>query len=163
MQSISARAEYKNSFHCAYRIFTEEGIFAFWAGALPRLGRLMVSYRPDFSFGNMHMLITSGYRSAEALFSRCTRRLWKRSTSSTPNENTSKTLCPYSQSRSGKAFVKQIFPFTEITGLGVVIAQLGRYQAPYGGRARPMGKENSILLRLLLSGCTALLIVIEVR
>lgn len=49
MQSISARAEYKNSFHCAYRIFTEEGILAFWAGALPRLGRLMVSYRSDCS------------------------------------------------------------------------------------------------------------------
>lgn len=43
MQSIEARAEYRNSFHCAYRIFTEEGIRAFWAGALPRLSRLMVS------------------------------------------------------------------------------------------------------------------------
>ncbi|KAG0636301.1 mitochondrial carrier domain-containing protein [Tuber brumale] len=43
MQSISARTEYKNSFHCACRIFTEEGILAFWAGALPRLSRLMIS------------------------------------------------------------------------------------------------------------------------
>ncbi|KAH8151790.1 uncharacterized protein LAJ45_04412 [Morchella importuna] len=43
MQSIEARAEYRNSFHCAYRIFTEEGIRAFWAGALPRLSRLMIS------------------------------------------------------------------------------------------------------------------------
>lgn len=42
MQSIEARVEYRNTFHCAYRVATEEGIRAFWAGALPRLTRLMV-------------------------------------------------------------------------------------------------------------------------
>ena len=91
MQSISARAEYRNSFHCACRIFTEEGILAFWAGALPRLSRLMVSCCLDCSPGNRHSLIILRYRSAEVLFSRCTRRLWKRSINSIPSENTSKT------------------------------------------------------------------------
>jgi solute carrier family 25 citrate transporter 1 len=43
MQSIEARKEYKNSFVCASRIFKEEGIRTFWSGALPRLGRLMLS------------------------------------------------------------------------------------------------------------------------
>jgi solute carrier family 25 citrate transporter 1 len=43
MQSLEARKEYKNSFVCASRIFKEEGIRTFWAGALPRLGRLMLS------------------------------------------------------------------------------------------------------------------------
>jgi solute carrier family 25 (mitochondrial citrate transporter), member 1 len=43
MQSIEARSQYKNSFHCAARIFKEEGLFMFWAGALPRLGRLILS------------------------------------------------------------------------------------------------------------------------
>ena len=26
MQSLEARKNYRNSFHCAYRIFTEEGV-----------------------------------------------------------------------------------------------------------------------------------------
>ena len=43
MQSIEARKNYKNSFVCAARIFKEEGIFAFWAGAVPRMGRLILS------------------------------------------------------------------------------------------------------------------------
>ncbi|KAI9661307.1 MAG: hypothetical protein M1821_009634 [Bathelium mastoideum] len=43
MQSIEARSEYKNSFNCAARIFREEGILTFWSGALPRLGRLILS------------------------------------------------------------------------------------------------------------------------
>ena len=42
MQSLEARTQYKNSFHCAYRIFTEEGILRFWAGTTPRLVRLVV-------------------------------------------------------------------------------------------------------------------------
>lgn len=43
MQSIEARSQYRNSFHCAYRIFTEEGIFRFWTGTTPRLARLVMS------------------------------------------------------------------------------------------------------------------------
>ncbi|TFK37546.1 mitochondrial tricarboxylate transporter [Crucibulum laeve] len=43
MQSLEARAQYRNSFHCAYRIFTEEGILRFWTGTTPRLARLVLS------------------------------------------------------------------------------------------------------------------------
>ncbi|KAL8286618.1 hypothetical protein RQP46_004146 [Phenoliferia psychrophenolica] len=43
MQSLAARTEYRNSFHCAYRIATEEGALAFWRGATPRLARLILS------------------------------------------------------------------------------------------------------------------------
>ncbi|KAF2738218.1 mitochondrial carrier [Polyplosphaeria fusca] len=43
MQSIEARSQYRNSFHCAARIFKEEGLLMFWAGAVPRLGRLVLS------------------------------------------------------------------------------------------------------------------------
>ncbi|TDL27018.1 mitochondrial tricarboxylate transporter [Rickenella mellea] len=43
MQSLEARQLYRNSFHCAYRIFTEEGLFRFWAGTTPRLARLVMS------------------------------------------------------------------------------------------------------------------------
>ncbi|KAF9813667.1 hypothetical protein IEO21_05438 [Rhodonia placenta] len=43
MQSLEARQAYRNSFHCAYRIFTEEGILRFWTGTTPRLARLVMS------------------------------------------------------------------------------------------------------------------------
>ncbi|KAM0755058.1 citrate transporter [Meredithblackwellia eburnea MCA 4105] len=43
MQSLTAKANYRNSFHCAYRIATEEGVLAFWRGATPRLARLILS------------------------------------------------------------------------------------------------------------------------
>lgn len=43
MQSLEARNQYKNSFHCGYRILTEEGILRFWTGTTPRLARLVVS------------------------------------------------------------------------------------------------------------------------
>lgn len=43
MQSIHAKQEYRNAFHCAFRIFKEEGVFKFWKGTVPRLGRLVVS------------------------------------------------------------------------------------------------------------------------
>ncbi|KAJ7659944.1 mitochondrial tricarboxylate transporter [Mycena rosella] len=43
MQSLEARAQYRNSFHCAYRIFTEEGILRFWTGTTPRLARLVMA------------------------------------------------------------------------------------------------------------------------
>ena len=42
MQALDARVQYRNSFHCAYRIFTEEGIRRFWTGTTPRLTRLVV-------------------------------------------------------------------------------------------------------------------------
>jgi len=43
MQSIEARSLYKNSFNCAAKIFKEEGLLTFWSGAVPRLGRLILS------------------------------------------------------------------------------------------------------------------------
>ncbi|KAJ6513356.1 mitochondrial tricarboxylate transporter [Mycena sanguinolenta] len=43
MQSLEARAQYRNSFHCAYRIFTEEGVLRFWTGTTPRLTRLVLA------------------------------------------------------------------------------------------------------------------------
>jgi len=43
MQSIDARGEYKNSFQCVAKIFKNEGIWTFWSGAVPRLGRLILS------------------------------------------------------------------------------------------------------------------------
>ncbi|GAA5978616.1 hypothetical protein JCM11641_002790 [Rhodosporidiobolus odoratus] len=43
MQSLSAQTQYRNSFHCAARIFSEEGVFRFWRGATPRLARLVLS------------------------------------------------------------------------------------------------------------------------
>jgi hypothetical protein len=43
MQSLDARTQYRNSFHCAARIFSEEGVFRFWRGATPRLARLVLS------------------------------------------------------------------------------------------------------------------------
>ncbi|KAJ4480975.1 mitochondrial tricarboxylate transporter [Lentinula aciculospora] len=43
MQSLSARSQYRNSFDCAYRIFTEEGVRRFWTGTTPRLARLVMS------------------------------------------------------------------------------------------------------------------------
>ncbi|KZV89477.1 citrate transporter [Exidia glandulosa HHB12029] len=43
MQSLEARTEYRNAFHCAYRIFTEEGVRRFWTGTTPRLARLLLS------------------------------------------------------------------------------------------------------------------------
>lgn len=42
MQSLSA-SEYRNSFDCVQKIYKQEGIFAFWRGATPRLGRLILS------------------------------------------------------------------------------------------------------------------------
>jgi solute carrier family 25 citrate transporter 1 len=43
MQSLDARKDYKNSFHCAAMIYRNEGVLTFWSGALPRLGRLTLS------------------------------------------------------------------------------------------------------------------------
>ncbi|KAI9205289.1 mitochondrial carrier domain-containing protein [Polychytrium aggregatum] len=43
MQSLNAKALYKNSAHCLYRVARDEGILALWKGATPRLGRLIFS------------------------------------------------------------------------------------------------------------------------
>lgn len=43
MQSLDAPKQYRNSFHCGYRIFTEEGLLRFWTGTTPRLARLIMS------------------------------------------------------------------------------------------------------------------------
>ncbi|KAJ7052602.1 mitochondrial tricarboxylate transporter [Mycena amicta] len=43
MQTLDAKSQYRNSFHCAYRIFTEEGILRFWTGTTPRLARLVMA------------------------------------------------------------------------------------------------------------------------
>jgi solute carrier family 25 (mitochondrial citrate transporter), member 1 len=43
MQSINARSDYGNSFKCAWTIYKQEGILAFWSGATPRLARLLLS------------------------------------------------------------------------------------------------------------------------
>lgn len=93
MQSIEARVEYKNTFHCAYRIANEEGIRAFWAGALPRLTRLMVR---KLSMFNSHRYESIGvltiYSLAAVWYSPCTRRRWSCSTWSTRRGFTYNTL-----------------------------------------------------------------------
>ncbi|KAK9477867.1 mitochondrial carrier domain-containing protein [Lipomyces japonicus] len=43
MQSLESSKEYKNTLHCAQRLFKEEGILTFWKGTTPRLGRLVLS------------------------------------------------------------------------------------------------------------------------
>jgi len=43
MQGLHATELYRNSFHCAWKVLKEEGVFAFWKGVTPRLGRLLVS------------------------------------------------------------------------------------------------------------------------
>ncbi|ORY48632.1 mitochondrial carrier [Rhizoclosmatium globosum] len=43
MQATDARERYKNSADCFVKTFKEEGVFAFWKGATPRLGRLIFS------------------------------------------------------------------------------------------------------------------------
>ncbi|KAG8927260.1 hypothetical protein FRC03_009126 [Tulasnella sp. 419] len=43
MQSLEAKRLYKNSFHCAYKVFTENGITGFWRGTTPRLVRLVLA------------------------------------------------------------------------------------------------------------------------
>ena len=57
MQSLEARQKYRNSFHCAYRVFTEEGLLRFWAGTTPRLARLVVSHPTSF-FGHDNIYLS---------------------------------------------------------------------------------------------------------
>lgn len=44
MQSIDARAQYRNSIDAAVKLVRNEGALALWAGAVPRLARLTVQY-----------------------------------------------------------------------------------------------------------------------
>ncbi|KAF2862133.1 mitochondrial carrier [Piedraia hortae CBS 480.64] len=43
MQSLDSKGQYKNSIDCAIKIVQNEGFFKLWSGALPRLGRLVLS------------------------------------------------------------------------------------------------------------------------
>jgi len=71
MQSLEARAQYRNSFHCAYRIFTEEGILRLWTGTAPRLTRLVISAARVGAFFRP----ISRPSSPGVSFSQCTRTL----------------------------------------------------------------------------------------
>ncbi|KAG0246412.1 hypothetical protein BGX31_002379 [Mortierella sp. GBA43] len=43
MQGLRARELYKGSLDCAWKVFKNEGVLAFWKGATPRLARLSMS------------------------------------------------------------------------------------------------------------------------
>lgn len=70
MQSLEAKKEYKNAFHCASRIIKEEGVSKLWKGTTPRLGRLVVSCRAS-AFG---MSTNAFFSFPEVSSSRSTRR-----------------------------------------------------------------------------------------
>lgn len=42
MQSLDGKQRYGNSLRCVWIVLKDEGVLAFWKGATPRLGRLMV-------------------------------------------------------------------------------------------------------------------------
>jgi len=60
MQTLEARAQYRNSFHCAHRIFTEEGLLRFWTGTTPRLARLVMSGGIVFTIYEKVILLIGG-------------------------------------------------------------------------------------------------------
>ncbi|KAL4063359.1 mitochondrial carrier domain-containing protein [Scleroderma yunnanense] len=63
MQSLTARQHYRNSFHCGYRILTEEGVLRFWTGTTPRLVRLVMSGGIIFTvYENVIRLLTGPER-----------------------------------------------------------------------------------------------------
>ncbi|KAH3900153.1 probable Tricarboxylate transport protein [Saccharomycodes ludwigii] len=43
MQSLNANLKYSGTLNCFVKVFKDEGILAFWKGATPRLGRLVLS------------------------------------------------------------------------------------------------------------------------
>lgn len=43
MQSLDAKTQYRNSFHCSARIFSEEDFLTYWKGIGPRSARTVVS------------------------------------------------------------------------------------------------------------------------
>ena len=59
MQSLEAKSQYRNSFHCGYRIFTEEGVLRFWTGTTPRLVRLVVSSCRRFTRRLLKLLLVA--------------------------------------------------------------------------------------------------------
>ena len=67
MQSLEARQAYRNSFHCAYRIFTEEGLLRFWTGTTPRLARLVVRRVSPVPTGLLFGMLTLTIARARAL------------------------------------------------------------------------------------------------
>ena len=68
MQSLDARGQYRNSFHCGYRIFTEEGLLRFWTGATPRLARLVVRSFIRRPFAVAELTILRGQLSGGIVF-----------------------------------------------------------------------------------------------
>ncbi|KAH9942852.1 mitochondrial tricarboxylate transporter [Amylocystis lapponica] len=60
MQSLEARQAYRNTFHCAYRILTEEGFLHFWNGTTPRLARLVIAGGVTFSVYEKVMKLIGG-------------------------------------------------------------------------------------------------------
>lgn len=84
MQSLEARKNYPTSFHCAAKIFKDEGILTFWSGAMPRLARLILSGGIVFT---MFVPLISECRRA-GLIDAGTKKRWRRSTCSIRSENT---------------------------------------------------------------------------
>ncbi|RHZ75942.1 hypothetical protein Glove_208g118 [Diversispora epigaea] len=64
MQGLRAKELYKNSFHCGWKVLTDEGVLAFWKGATPRLGRLLVSGGIIFT---IYEQVMSGFRKLDKL------------------------------------------------------------------------------------------------
>ncbi|TIB34337.1 hypothetical protein E3P86_02839 [Wallemia ichthyophaga] len=64
MQGLDARSQYRNSIHCAYRIFTEEGLTRFWKGTTPRLARLSMSGGIVFASYEQIMGVLGKFRDA---------------------------------------------------------------------------------------------------
>jgi hypothetical protein len=83
MQSIEAKTEYKNSFHCAARVVREEGFLTLWSGAVPRLGRLILSGGIVFTMYVSHCL----YKIVSLTVSLGTKRPWTCSTGSIQTRN----------------------------------------------------------------------------
>jgi solute carrier family 25 citrate transporter 1 len=66
MQGLKAKELYRNSFHCGWTVLKEEGLFAFWKGATPRLSRLLVSH--TIKFPNLFYIIKKKKKIFKILF-----------------------------------------------------------------------------------------------
>lgn len=105
MQSIEAKTEYKNSFNCAARVVREEGFLTLWSGAVPRLGRLILSggivftmYVSNFLYSYLLLKVPLG-----------TKRLWSCLTSWTQRRNTSEQS--YAQTYTATPFCKALHTY----------------------------------------------------